>query len=65
MTGIAFDEGWGSLGPGPGSDFSPAAMEGFRSYLEGRYSTAELAAKGIDERYLQKVCKQSGGVPSL
>ncbi len=36
MGSIAFDEGWGNLGPGGGSDFSPAAMEGFRRYLEGR-----------------------------
>jgi hypothetical protein len=49
MTGIAFDEGWGSLGPGPVNDFSPAAMEGFRQYLEARYTAPELAARGIDD----------------
>ena len=48
-TGIAFDEGWGSLGPGQPNDFSPMAMEAFRVYLEARYSDGELAAKGIEE----------------
>ena len=48
MTGIGIDEGWGSLGPGPGGDFSASAMEGFRKYLEARYSNDELAAKGIE-----------------
>ena len=49
MTGVGFDEGWGTLGPGPGSDFSPPAMEGFRKYLEARYSDEELVAKGIED----------------
>ena len=48
-TGIAFDEGWGSLGPGQPNDFSPVAMEAFRQYLEARYSEAELVAKGIED----------------
>jgi hypothetical protein len=49
MTGIGIDAGWGSLGPGPIGDFSPAAMEGFRQYLEGRYGPEELLAKGISD----------------
>ena len=49
MTGIGFDEGWGTLGPGPVEDFSPAAIEGFRQYLEGRYGQEELAQKGITD----------------
>ncbi|MDP6697088.1 MAG: pentapeptide repeat-containing protein [Acidimicrobiales bacterium] len=49
VTGIAFDEGWGSLGPGPSVDFNVEAMSNFREYLAVRYSTAELSAKGIDD----------------
>ena len=49
VTGIAFDEGWGSLGPGPAVDFNPQAMAGFRKYLANRYTAAELAAKGIND----------------
>lgn len=52
MQGIAFDAGWGSLGPGisiaNSVDFSPAAVEGFRVYLQNRYSTSELLAKGVN-----------------
>jgi uncharacterized protein YjbI with pentapeptide repeats len=48
-TGIAFDEGWGSLGPGRAHDFGPAVMSGFRDYLEARYTPDELAAKGIGD----------------
>ena len=48
-TGIAFDEGWGSLGPGGAHDFGPAIMSGFRDYLEARYTPDELAAKGISD----------------
>ena len=48
-TGIAFDEGWGSLGPGATHDFGPAVMSGFRDYLEARYTPDELAAKGIGD----------------
>ena len=48
-TGIAFDEGWGSLGPGRAHDFGPAVMAGFREYLEARYTPDQLAAKGISD----------------
>ena len=49
MTGIGIDAGWGSFRPAHQGDFSPAAMEGFREYLEGRYSAEQLLAKGISD----------------
>jgi len=49
MSGVAYDEGWGTLGPGPSNDFSEPAMEGFREYLKKRYSKGELTAKGIKD----------------
>ena len=47
MSGVLFDEGWGTLGPGAGPDFSDGSMRGFRQYLQGRYARGELLAKGI------------------
>ena len=63
MTGIGIDAGWGSFRSAHSGDFSPAAMEGFREYLEGRYSAEQLLAKGISDISTFNWLEEIGNTP--